>query len=358
MADVLTAVEVSPYLHFTPDGAYNPTTGERIGTEHPDYALLLALRDAGRNGVDPAAVERLRAQRFIIEDLVAESHRTHLLCVSLETCSVCNHRCGFCPVSRDPRGRQVMEPALFESIVDQLGAFTTKDTVVFLNNYNEPTVDPLFLDRCRYLFRKGLPVSLLTNASGLTPEVAREISSIGRFRYLGVNLPTLDVERYRASHGTKDLPRVVANIDALGSLEIAEERAIVVLGDCGEIHKADEAEIAARYGPAGWQIKSFEVRSRAGQIPMGRVVPYKKKLRGCELMGSRPFEHLHVNANARAVLCCQDYYESWTVGDLTVQTVAEVLGGETLARLRRWAYGVEEAPENFICRRCEFALGE
>jgi Radical SAM superfamily/Iron-sulfur cluster-binding domain len=358
MADVLAAAEVSPYLHFTAEGAYNPATGERMGTDDPDYPLLLALRDGQSNGVDLASVERLRAQRFLIEDLAAESRRTHLLYVSLETCSVCNHRCGFCPVSRDPRGRQVMEAALFESIVDQLGAFASKDTVVFLNNYNEPTVDPLFLDRCRYLFGKKLAVSLLTNASGLTPEVARAISSIGRFRYLGVNLPTLDVERYRASHGTKDLPRVLANIDALDGLDIAEERAIVVLGDGGEIQKADEEAIAARYGAAGWEIKSFEVRSRAGQIPMGQIVPYKKKLRGCELMGSRPFEHLHVNADAKAVLCCQDYYENWTVGDLAVQTVAEVLGGDTLARMRRWAYGVEEAPEDFICRRCEFALGE
>jgi len=32
------------------------------------------------------------------------------------------------------------------------------------------------------------------------------------------------------------------------------------------------------------------------------------------------------------------------------------LGGETMARLRRWTYGVEEAPDDFLCRRCEFAI--
>ena len=67
-------------------------------------------------------------------------------------------------------------------------------------------------------------------------------------------------------------------------------------------------------------------------------------------------EHLHVTATAKAVLCCQDYYEILTVGDLKSQTVAELLGGETMARLRRWTYGVEEAPADFLCRRCEFAL--
>ncbi len=74
-------------------------------------------------------------------------------------------------------------------------------------------------------------------------------------------------------------------------------------------------------------------------------------------MGSRPFEHLHVTATAKAVLCCQDYYERLVVGDLKTQTVGEVLGGDVMARLRRWTYGVEKAPDDFLCRRCEFALG-
>ena len=67
---------------------------------------------------------------------------------------------------------------------------------------------------------------------------------------------------------------------------------------------------------------------------------------------------LAVNATGTAVLCCQDYYEKWTVGDLSRQSVAEVLGGDRIAQMRRWAYGVEPAPDDFLCRRCEFALGE
>jgi hypothetical protein len=75
-------------------------------------------------------------------------------------------------------------------------------------------------------------------------------------------------------------------------------------------------------------------------------------------MGSRPFEHMHVTATAKAVLCCQDYWEKLVVGDLKTQTVAEILGGDRMALLRKWTYGVEEAPADFLCRRCEFAIGE
>jgi pyruvate-formate lyase-activating enzyme len=346
---------LSPYLHREGGSLYNPVTGRRLeGVSGADLAEL----EAGRAEALPDDLrDRLAQERFLIEDALGESRRFSLFCVSLETSSVCNHRCDFCPVSVDPREAEVMPPALFERIVDEIAALAAARTVVFLSNYNEPTVDPHFEDRCRTLFSRGLPVSLLTNASGLKPDVAGRIAAAGRFRYLGINLPTLDPERYRELHGTRDLARVVANVEALETLDIAEERAIVALGYGDEAHRRDAGALRARFGPRGWEVREFPIRSRAGQI--GAVLPPpKKRLRGCDLMGSRPFEHLHVNASGSAVLCCQDYYEKWPVGDLKSQSVAEVLGGERIARMRRWAYGVEDAPDDFLCRRCEFALGE
>jgi hypothetical protein len=180
---------------------------------------------------------------------------------------------------------------------------------------------------------------------------------MGRFRYIGINLPTLDPERYEKLHGTKDLARVVANIDELRAGELAEETAIVVLGDEDEAHARDVEAIRARFAPRGWQVRPFKIRSRPASGTYVPEPPPIRHLRGCELMGSRPFEHLHITATAKAVLCCQDYYEKLTIGDLKTQTVAELLGGDAMARLRKWTYGVEEAPASFLCRRCEFALG-
>jgi MoaA/NifB/PqqE/SkfB family radical SAM enzyme len=308
--------------------------------------------------VAPAVLDHLRAARFLIDDLDTEARRTHLLYVSLETCTSCNHRCPFCPVSVSPREREVMTQELFESILDQVVEAGGSRTVVFLSNYNEPTIDPLFEDRVRALFARGLPTSLLTNASHLSPERAAALEPHGRFRYVGINLPTLDPERYEKLHGTRDLARVLSNIDALAANRLSEESAIVVLGDEDEEHRRDVEQIRARFEPKGWEVRPFRIRSRPASGTFVPEPPAKKRLRGCEQMGSRPFEHLHVTATAKAVLCCQDYYEKLVVGDLKTQTVAEVLGGDTMARLRRWTYGVEEAPADYLCRRCEFALGE
>jgi pyruvate-formate lyase-activating enzyme len=348
---------VSPYLHDRGAVLYNPTTGESLGKDGPAFEALTRIRQGLPADAEPEVLEHLRAARFLVEDLDAETRRSHLLFVSLETCTSCNHRCPFCPVSVDPREREVMSQELFESIADQVVAIGARGVVVFLSNYNEPTIDPLFEERCFALFARGLPVSLLTNASHFGSDRAERLGHAGRFRYIGVNLPTLDPARYERMHGTRDLTRVLANIDALHARQIAEETAIVVLGDNDEAHRKDVREIRERFEPKGWEVKSFRIRSRPASGTFVPEPPPVKELRGCELMGSRPFEHLHVTATAKAVLCCQDYYERLTIGDLKTQTVAEVLGGDAMARLRRWTYGVEEAPDDFLCRRCEFALG-
>lgn len=354
---LLEAETVSPYLHERGTVLYNPTTGESVEKESPGYRALSRIRQGLPSEAAPEVLEHLRAARFLIEDLDSETRRTHLLYVSLETCTSCNHRCPFCPVSVDPREREVMSQELFESIADQVVELGGRGVVVFLSNYNEPTIDPLFEERCLALFARRLPVSLLTNASQLDPERADRLARTGRFRYIGINLPTLDPERYLRMHGTRDLARVLANIDALRAREIAEETSIVVLGDEDEPHRRDVREIRKRFEPLGWEVKPFRIRSRPASGTFVPEPPPVKELRGCELMGSRPFEHLHVTATGKAVLCCQDYYEKLTVGDVKTETVAEILGGDVMARLRRWTYGVEEAPDDFLCRRCEFALG-
>jgi MoaA/NifB/PqqE/SkfB family radical SAM enzyme len=358
VSSLLEPETVSPFLHDRGTEVYNPLTGATLSKDGEEYRALARLSSGRPSEAGPEVLEHLRAARFLIEDVDREARRSHLLFLSLETCTSCNHRCPFCPVSVDPREREVMSQELFESIVDQCAEIGGKGFVIFLSNYNEPTVDPLFEERCLALFARNLPVCILTNASHFTPERAQRLERAGKFRYIGINLPTLDPERYLKLHGTRDLARVLANIDAMRARELSDETAIVVLGDEDEAHRRDVEAIRARFAPKGWDVRPFKIRSRPGSGTYVLEPPAKKTLKGCELMGSRPFEHLHVTATAKAVLCCQDYYERLTVGDLKTQSVAELLGGDAMARLRRWTYGVEKAPDDFLCRRCEFAIGE
>jgi radical SAM protein with 4Fe4S-binding SPASM domain len=72
-------------------------------------------------------------------------------------------------------------------------------------------------------------------------------------------------------------------------------------------------------------------------------------------MGSRPIQHLHITPSGNCVLCCQDYDEAYVVGNLHRESIHEVLSGPEMSKFRRMAYGIEKAPDNFICNNCIFA---
>src|SRR5215212_5771121 len=144
---------VNPFLHVETGHAYDPLTDRRL---EGDRLARLAPFDGAEDA-------ELREGGWIVPAGTDLSHRYRLRIVSLETMSSCNQKCYFCPVSVDPREDETMPTALVERIVNELTSF--RDTIegVFLQSYNEPTLDRRFVDHCRLLFAAGLPAAILTN---------------------------------------------------------------------------------------------------------------------------------------------------------------------------------------------------
>lgn len=351
MPSLATALAVNPYVHIESERIYNPLT---------DQALLVGqpLYDAFRAFVAGApAVEALVDEGWVVREGEDLSRRYLLKVVSLETMTSCNQKCYFCPVSIAPREDETMPTEMFERIVGELGQYRETLQGVFLQSYNEPTLDRRFVDHCLTLFAADLPVAVLSNGSGLTPRKVDTLLAAGQLRYLCINLSTLDRERYQHDRGEDHLGVVLRNLDYLQDKPLAQQMRIVVLGEMNDVHRADFEAIRDRFAGSRFEVEMHHATDRAGWLEVGMktIVP-KKKLAGCDLIGSRPLQHLHITPTGACVICCQDYDENYVVGDLKTATIGEVLVGDELAKIRRWAYGVEEAPDDFICRTCVFAL--
>jgi MoaA/NifB/PqqE/SkfB family radical SAM enzyme len=349
---------LNPFLHVAPGRLYDPLTDRTLAAGEPGYAEVQALVEgATPSELAPAAREALAAGGWLLPDQGDPAERYLLKYVSLEAHTVCNQACYFCPVSIAPREDYFMPAELYERILGELAAFRGTIEAVFMINYNEPTADRRFVDQVRAIRQAGLPPAVLTNATGLTPERIDALVEMGGLRFLSINLSTLDRERYRSDRGGDHLPLVLRNLDYARDRPLAEQMDIVVLGTGNADHRRDFAEISARFAGSRFAVKSFEVMDRAGYLQIGRKPAGSgKRLCGCDNIGSRPLQHLHITPRGKVVLCCEDYDEKYVVGDLTRESVSEVLAGPALTLMRRWAYGLAEAPRDFICRGCTFAL--
>jgi MoaA/NifB/PqqE/SkfB family radical SAM enzyme len=341
---------VSPFLHIDADRVYDPLTDRALV---PGDGLFERFRAFEVHGGEDGTLE---SAGWLVRNGTDLSRRHHLRIVSLETMTACNQKCYFCPVSIAPRADYLMPDELFERLVEELKTFRPTLESVFLQSYNEPTLDRRFLDQCRTLFAAGLPVAVLSNGSGLTPAKAEALASEGPLRFLCINLSTLDRERYERDRGADHLPVVLRNLEHIQNLAVATEMKIVVLGTGDETHGRDFEQIRERFAGTRFVVEQHIVMDRAGWLDVGiKAADRRQRLAGCDNVGSRPLQHLHITPHGKCVLCCEDYDEKYVVGDLTRSSIREVLEGEELAKMRRWVYGIEEAPDDFMCRDCVFA---
>ena len=348
----------SPYLHLFDHVILNPHTGRGIAAEDAAYGDLRRLI-LGLEKIEDLneAQQVLAADGWLIPEDEDLSRKYRLRYVSLETHTVCTQACAFCPVSIAPRDPEYMATELFDRLAEEISHFRDTIEVVTLNNYNEPTADRRFADQVRTLVEHDLPVAVLSNASTFSPDKVDALVAMGPISYMSINISTLDRERYRSERRRDHLPRVLEHLDYMKDKPVAETMDIVVLGHQDEQHKADAAALREHFAGSRFNVRDFEIMDRAGYLPIGLKPdkPYER-LRGCNNLGSRPIEHIHINPHGQCVMCCEDYDEFHIIGDLTSQSIDEVLSGEEIAHLRRMVYGLEEAPEDFICRKCVFAL--
>lgn len=343
-------LRANPFLHIDADRVYDPLTDRALVPGDGAYERFRAFETLGTSD---AALEN---DGWLVRNGADLSRRHHLRIVSLETMTMCNQKCYFCPVSIAPRADYVMPDALFERLVDELMTYRQTLESVFLQSYNEPTLDRRFLDQCRMLFAADLPVAVLSNGSGLTPAKADALAQDGPLRFLCINLSTLDRERYQHDRGADHLPAVLRNLEHLANVPVAHEMKIVVLGTGDAVHGRDFEEIRDRYAGTRFTVEQHVVMDRAGWLDVGmKAADRNRRLAGCDNVGSRPLQHLHITPHGKCVLCCEDYDERYVVGDLTQSSIREVLEGEELAKMRRWVYGLEESPADFMCRDCVFA---
>ena len=353
---------VEPYLNLYSNRIYNPVLDRHLFPKDTGYSTVKSLIQGKSNiaRIDSNLLKILIDEGWLVQDSNGGlAERFYLKFVSLEAHTVCNQACYFCPVSAKPRKDYSMPDELYEDILRQLSKYSDTISLVYMINYNEPTIDKRFVDQVRTIKKYGLPPAVNTNATGLTPQKVDKIMEMGGLARLEVNMSSLDRVRYSKDRAADHIEIVKKNMNYMKDKKIAEMMDISVLGQGDKQHMKDFIDISEYFRDSYFSVKYHIIMDRAGHLYVGRKPVFENKsLCGCDNLGSRPLQHIHITPHGKCVLCCEDYDEDYVVGDLTTQTVEEVLKGPEIKKLRKWVYGVEKAPENFICSKCVFSMPE
>jgi hypothetical protein len=344
-----------PQLSDPGDAAFGAIGLDRRVVWHPDPAALEALQTAAPEAVPTA---RLTATfgAAVVADLVSRGwlQDPAELCTEyflrtgqIEVTAHCNWGCRFCPVATDPKPRRTMPLDLFTEIITKLTSYPTVKYVGF-HFYNEPTLDKFFPQRIGILRDHDMKLVLFTNGSALTEAKLRLLKESGVLYQLTVNLPSLDESEFRSLTASATYAATLRNVETAARLGCFPLKLSV--NGIGPALERNLEQLRARFEPLGIEVFTPPMADRAGVLDNEYYedIHVTGRLRGCNW----PVNHAYFSVAGDLFLCANDYYQREIFGHVRDGSLHEIMTSPAAKRLRRRIFGVEEAPDDFICRTC------
>jgi len=270
--------------------------------------------------------------------------------IRFEVTNRCNYNCSMCPRELQTREQNNMSQELFEKIFDE--GLNIGMKMATLVSYGEPFLDKGFKEKVKYAKNKSPEVELyvITNGSLIDKEMASflidsEFDKI-RFSWYGVS-----DESYSSVHGVdkkyKDI--VIKNIKYLInernkrklSKPHVEVYFLKMKENENEVDEFKEMWINFADDVSIWEPHNWSD---------GRDY---RELKGKKESCGRPFHGpVQVQWNGKIVPCCWDYNNSIVLGDVTKNTVEEVLKGKEFNALRD-AHEKKEFYKFSFCDSCD-----
>ncbi len=230
--------------------------------------------------------------------------------ISLETISLCNAACTFCPYPTLDRKGDKMPDELVEKIISEMEGFTIP---FFFSPFkvNEPLLDKRLYDICNEVTSRTVAMlRIFSNGAALTQRHIDRLAKLERVFHFWVSLNSVDPEEYEQ---LMDMPyeRTAKRLDNLHAQEFPHP---VVLSKVGNM---DYGFI--RYIKRRWPKFHTVIIKKDGWL--GDVEPNDPTIPDDSC--SRWFE-LSIISSGVVSLCCMDGQARFPIGDCRESTLLEI----------------------------------
>lgn len=282
--------------------------------------------------------------------------------IGIETSSLCNRRCFFCPNSEFARPDELMSEEMFKKIIDELSSLKYKGRVEFYI-YNEPMRDKRLLEFIEYTRSKLKSACLMINTNG---DYFKSHQDIAKLFLAGLNQMQINI--YSASDGTDDEGQFLSGIE---KSKKREKKMQEMVDECKTYipQLSEENSLYQNIGPNKMAVKvvaKYGIKkdvddkdvdgvnhfsNRSGNVQKFRDVVQEPMKKGC----TRPFRFLNINWKGEAILCCNDYYSKTAFGSVNEKTLVELWNDK---RFHKYRLKLQNKKRDiYLCHNCDFKGG-
>lgn len=237
--------------------------------------------------------------------------------VSLETLTLCNANCTFCPYSELDRIGKKMSDELIDKLLSEMSTWKSE---FFISPFkvNEPLIDPRLIGLLKRI-ETEIPkarMRLFTNGTTLTPRNTDAVGALTRLEHLWVSLNASDeIDHQKLMRFKRPMFETICeNLDRMHADDYPQ---IVVLSRVAD--NPDKNREFIQYCLKRWPKFKPVIIKRDGWL--GFVEPGSPFIPNMHC--SRWFE-LSVLSDGRVSLCCMDGKGQFEIGNVNEQTLLEV----------------------------------
>jgi len=271
--------------------------------------------------------------------------------VRIETSTVCNARCVFCPhgTKSFTRPRQFMDFKTYVYYLDKvLNEVGEQITATTFSGFGEALLDKSIDKKIDYACKKNLEVHLLTNGSMLKPPLTDKLYQSG-IKDIRISLHASNEDSYRKIMRYKT-PHFTYQ-ETVSNLEYAIEHKpaatnIIITVDVVEDNAEDIDDLIERYGQRCY----LEIWNPHNWV-------YGKKYRdGSQEVAScgRPFTGpIQIQINGDVIQCCFDFNNQMVLGNFKKQSLQEIYSSPIAEKIRRHHTQGTCSKTDLICNGCD-----
>lgn len=277
--------------------------------------------------------------------------------IYIETTNLCNADCIMCPHNKITRNLEVMSDNIFYKIIEDCEAKKITGKQIFLHKEGEPLLDKKIAERIRHVKERignGNEIGINTNAMLLDEEKAYDIIRAG-LDTIYFSLDGVDKDSYEKIRQNLDYDIVVNNIKTFFKIkEQLNSKVRVIM----QMLITDDVMNDSDSFRAMWEVYpcEFYIKRMHGYLDGGRSSLSTSVIEEQISVCQDPFKILVVYTDGNVGLCCWDYNNEYSIGNVASNNLFKLFLNEKANYMREMQSSLK-SKMIVPCNRCARIFG-